>query len=172
MMYPKLKRVGRIVADAPAVASTAKEEGVIRHSRPDRAHELHIACAAPRSAFTERKGSLSLQHVDCEASPGTNARRSFGMCDVVATFAYRLCRLEWRITPSAPIRPTAIVPASAQLICPSGCFTTSVSSPFCKNILVFRRPKSLVYLPPSRPDQRGVGHRRERWDGLRWTRQR
>ena len=35
-----------------------------------------------------------------------------------------------------------------------------------------RHPKSALKLPPSRPEKRGVGHRHERWDGLRWTRQR
>ena len=33
-------------------------------------------------------------------------------------------------------------------------------------------PKSPLQLPPSRPEKRGVGHRHERWGGLRWTRQR
>jgi hypothetical protein len=32
--------------------------------------------------------------------------------------------------------------------------------------------KSLLGLTPSCPRGRGVGHRHERWDGMRWTRQR
>ena len=30
--------------------------------------------------------------------------------------------------------------------------------------------KSVLGLPASRPRERGVGHRHERWDGMRWTR--
>jgi hypothetical protein len=36
----------------------------------------------------------------------------------------------------------------------------------------FPKTQITLYPLPSRPDQRGVGHRRERWGGLRWTRQR
>jgi len=43
---------------------------------------------------------------------------------------------------------------------PSGRFSLSPSG------------KSPLGLPPSRPRGRGVGHRHERWDGMRWTRQR
>jgi hypothetical protein len=39
---------------------------------------------------------------------------------------------------------------------PDGQITQSLSSPFCKNILIFRRPKSGLYLSPSCPTQRGV----------------
>jgi hypothetical protein len=35
-----------------------------------------------------------------------------------------------------------------------------------------RRANHLYKLAPSRSEQRGVGHRHERWDGMRWTRQR
>jgi hypothetical protein len=35
-----------------------------------------------------------------------------------------------------------------------------------------RRANQRYQLAPSRSEQRGVGHRRERWDGMRWTRQR
>ena len=39
-----------------------------------------------------------------------------------------------------------------------------------KNISLNASPKSELQLPPSCPTKRGVGHRHERWDGLRWTR--
>src|SRR5450631_1336871 len=39
-----------------------------------------------------------------------------------------------------------------------------LSSPFCKNISVYPKSKS-GYDLPSRPLERGVGHRHERWDG-------
>ena len=35
-----------------------------------------------------------------------------------------------------------------------------------------RRANQRYKLAPSRSEQRGVGHRHERWDGMRWTRQR
>ena len=41
-----------------------------------------------------------------------------------------------------------------------------------KNNPLRARPKSPLQIPPSRPEKRGVGHRHERWGGLRWTRQR
>jgi hypothetical protein len=41
-------------------------------------------------------------------------------------------------------------------ILPDGQITHFLSSPFCKNILVFVRPKSPAYSPPSRLTQRGV----------------
>jgi hypothetical protein len=44
----------------------------------------------------------------------------------------------------------------AQVICPSGGLLTGVSSPICKNILVFTHPKSPLELFASRPTQRGV----------------
>jgi hypothetical protein len=45
-----------------------------------------------------------------------------------------------------------------------------LSSPFCKNISVFPKckPGYMIRYPVPR---RGVGHRHERWDGMRWTRQ-
>src|SRR5882757_802915 len=46
-----------------------------------------------------------------------------------------------------------------------------MSSPFCKNISVFPKCKSAyIHLVLSR--ERGVGHRHERWDGMRWTQMR
>ncbi|MGB7939011.1 MAG: hypothetical protein WCF72_10375, partial [Pseudolabrys sp.] len=41
-----------------------------------------------------------------------------------------------------------------------------------KNIPLRLDRKSPLQRPPSRPEKRGVGHRHERWGGLRWTRQR
>jgi hypothetical protein len=46
------------------------------------------------------------------------------------------------------------------------------SSGRSENIPVFDTPKSAVELLPSHPSTRGVGHRRERWGEMRWTRQR
>src|SRR5882672_10175050 len=51
-------------------------------------------------------------------------------------------------------------------------FSEIVSSPGIKNILLFLTGKSPLLIRPSRPGKRGVGHRHERWGGLRWTRQR
>ena len=45
------------------------------------------------------------------------------------------------------------------------------SSPGIENISLFTQAKSTAHLLLSRPEKRGVGHRHERWDGLRWTRQ-
>src|SRR5580698_1263089 len=52
-----------------------------------------------------------------------------------------------------------------EVICPTGSLADFASSPFCKNILVFRRPKSVVYLSPSRPTQRGGSRRHGRGAG-------
>ena len=46
------------------------------------------------------------------------------------------------------------------------------SSRRSKNIPVFDAPKSALKPRPSHPSTRGVGHRRKRWGGMRWTRQR
>src|ERR1700688_3795790 len=51
------------------------------------------------------------------------------------------------------------------LICPSGLLRENLSSPFCKNILIFRRPKSVVCLLPSCPTQRGGSRRHGRGAG-------
>src|ERR1700693_915484 len=53
----------------------------------------------------------------------------------------------------------------SELICPTGKSAKTVSSPLCKNILVFRRPKSVVCLLPSRPTQRGGSRRHGRGAG-------
>jgi hypothetical protein len=70
----------------------------------------------------------------------------------------------WRLSTSNALVsslnwPTAAKKSSvaAPVICPSGkslldC-VCGVSSPLCKNILVFRNRKSVVYLSPSRPTQ-------------------
>jgi hypothetical protein len=47
--------------------------------------------------------------------------------------------------------------------------STPLSSPFCKNILIFRRPKSL-YIRSRPAPQRGVAQRHETRSGMRWTR--
>jgi hypothetical protein len=39
------------------------------------------------------------------------------------------------------------------VICPTGSLREIVSSPFCKNIPIFRRSKSALYLSPSRSDR-------------------
>jgi hypothetical protein len=58
----------------------------------------------------------------------------------------------------------AIFRSNFKLIC--------LSSIGCKNNLLRLDPKSPLQIPPSRPEKRGVGHRHERWGGVRWTRQR
>ena len=50
------------------------------------------------------------------------------------------------------------------------CFSEYMSSPKIKNISLYPKGKSGAYLSPSRPAQRGVGHRHERGTGMRWTR--
>ena len=45
-----------------------------------------------------------------------------------------------------------------------------LSSPFCKNILISRRCKSVYIASHPVPNKRGVAQRHERWDGMRWTR--
>jgi len=44
-------------------------------------------------------------------------------------------------------------PAARQVICPSGAAAMMVSSPICKNISVFPKPKSGVKRQPSRPTE-------------------
>jgi hypothetical protein len=58
------------------------------------------------------------------------------------------------------------------VICPSGGLWTGVSSPLCKNILVFTYPKSLLELFASHPTRGAFHDRHERRGGMRWTRQR
>ena len=53
------------------------------------------------------------------------------------------------------------------LICPT---TQDRLQPSQQNFSLNASPKSNLQLPPSCPTKRGVGHRHERWDGLRWTR--
>lgn len=54
------------------------------------------------------------------------------------------------------------------LICPT--WQQTYFAP-ARNFSLNAPPKSNLQLPPSCPAKRGVGHRHERWDGLRWTRQ-
>jgi len=60
-------------------------------------------------------------------------------------------------------------PAPQSLICPS--WQETYFAP-ARNFSLNASSKSNLQLPPSCPEKRGVGHRHERWDGLRWTRQR
>jgi len=53
---------------------------------------------------------------------------------------------------------------------PDGQITKILSSPFRKNISVHTGRKSPSCPRPSGPSERGVGHRHERWDRMRWTR--
>jgi hypothetical protein len=48
---------------------------------------------------------------------------------------------------------------------PDGQISKNLSSPFRKNILIFRRPKSVVYPPPSRPTRGAVRDRHGRGAG-------
>jgi hypothetical protein len=66
-------------------------------------------------------------------------------------------------------RPMTRCRRAGVLICPTGKSLVlpnwGLSSPFCKNILFFRRPKSVVCLLPSRPTQRGGSRRHGRGAG-------
>ena len=62
-------------------------------------------------------------------------------------------------------------PGGAVLICPTGKSVNCLSSPICKNILVFARPKSNLYPSTSRPTEGRWPSSRTR-GGMRWTRQR
>jgi hypothetical protein len=55
------------------------------------------------------------------------------------------------------------------LIVPDGQISKFVSSPLCKNISVFPKPKSGLYDSLSRPTQRGVAQRHGTLGGMRWT---
>jgi hypothetical protein len=55
---------------------------------------------------------------------------------------------------------------------PDGLPSRKPVQPLLKKYSGFPKTQITLYPPPSRPDQRGVGHRRERWGGLWWTRQR
>jgi hypothetical protein len=62
-----------------------------------------------------------------------------------------------------------IFPGASALICPTWQETYFA---LAQNISLNTSPKSNLQLPLSCPAKRGVGHRHERWDRLRWTRQR
>ena len=51
-----------------------------------------------------------------------------------------------------------------------GQISQKLSSPFCKNILFFRTPKSALHLLPSCSERGALRGRHERWGGMRWTR--
>jgi hypothetical protein len=55
--------------------------------------------------------------------------------------------------------------ANPQLICPTSRFANSLSSPFCKNILVLFLPKSGLEVSPSRPARGAYRDRHERGAG-------
>jgi hypothetical protein len=56
---------------------------------------------------------------------------------------------------------------------PDGQITSKIlSSPIRKNFPLNPSGKSALKLAPTCSGKRGVGHRHERWDRLRWTRQR
>jgi len=56
------------------------------------------------------------------------------------------------------------------LICPTGWLVIRLSSPFRKNIPVLSRPKSLLYPPPSRPEEGRIAIVTDVGHGMRWTR--
>ena len=58
----------------------------------------------------------------------------------------------------------AIFPSNFKLICPV--------QPCLQKYSASREPQITPTTPAIRPEKRGVGHRHERWGGLRWTRQR
>jgi hypothetical protein len=63
----------------------------------------------------------------------------------------------------------AIFPGAQSVICPTWQETYFA---LAQNFSLNASSKSNLQLPLSCPTERGVGHRHERWDGLRWTRQR
>ena len=74
-----------------------------------------------------------------------------------------LCALKRTFASASRFMVRARTPPAApclRQINPTGKFSLSPSG------------KSPLGLPPSCPRGRGVGHRHERWDGMRWTRQR
>src|SRR3982074_3116302 len=70
------------------------------------------------------------------------------------------------LNPSCDLLPDGLVDLPDGQISDSP--VTCLSSPFCKNILVFRMPKSLLY--PRRPvPQRGGSRSSRTRGGMRWT---
>jgi hypothetical protein len=66
----------------------------------------------------------------------------------------------------------AKAPLPTYRFCPSG-KSLKICPALPRKIFRFpRRANHLYKLAPSRSEKRGVGHRHERWDGMRWTRQR
>src|ERR1700680_379198 len=62
--------------------------------------------------------------------------------------------------------------SKASVFLPDGQISNLLSSRRRENIPAFKYPKSPLEIPLSHPQERGVGHRHERWDRMRWTRQR
>ena len=74
---------------------------------------------------------------------------------------WRSARRRWTLSPSPP-----------QLIgLPVGQISKFLSSPRSKNISLCLSGKSSLRACAIPSRKRGVGHRHERWDGMRWTRQ-
>jgi len=59
---------------------------------------------------------------------------------------------------------------SQAVICPSGCFAKTLSSPLCKNISLSPSGKSNLRLATSRLDKRGVRVVTNVGCGMQWTR--
>ena len=74
----------------------------------------------------------------------------------------------------ARAQPTAAcltIPANGAIV-PDGQISDFLSSPIAKNIPLSPSGKSVLSARAIPFRKRGVGHRHERWDGMRWTRQR
>jgi hypothetical protein len=69
-----------------------------------------------------------------------------------------------------PYRPFDFA-GTASVKCPTGKSPKSCPAPFAK-IFPFAADPNQIYNPRRSVPRRGVGHRHERWDGMRWTRQR
>ena len=74
-----------------------------------------------------------------------------------------------KFSPNKPARKNQFV-EPIQQIYPTGKSPESPSSPFGKNILIFRNRKS-VYIPPVSPDERGGSRSSRTRGGMRWTRE-
>ena len=72
----------------------------------------------------------------------------------------------------SPLRRLAQPAMSQAVICPTGCFAKTLSSPLAKNISLSPSGKSNLRLATSRLDKRGVRVVTNVGCGMRWTRQR
>ena len=70
----------------------------------------------------------------------------------------------WMGHGSRPLRECTIFSNNFKLICPV--------QPRPQKYSASRETQITPTTPAIRPEKRGVGHRHERWGGLRWTRQR